>query len=67
MLYPIGLVVRARLLSGLEVEGQITKVETTSLGTYLHFEFGEQVANITHRQIIGYYDFCVVRRRRSQR
>jgi hypothetical protein len=56
--YPIGVFVRVRLISGREVEAQIVKIETTALGTFLHVEFGEEVANVTAGQVVGYYDFC---------
>jgi hypothetical protein len=64
--YPVGLVARARLASGREVEGQITRIENTSLGNYLRFEFDEEVANITPRQIVGFYDFCFLGARRMR-
>jgi hypothetical protein len=63
--YPIGLFVRARLVSGQEIEAQITRIETTALGTHLHVEFGEEVANVTPKQIIGFYGFCFLNRRRA--
>jgi hypothetical protein len=63
-LYPLGLVVQARLLSGREVEGRITRIEKTSLGDYLCFEFEDETANITSRQILGFYDFCFLGPRR---
>jgi hypothetical protein len=50
--YPIGLVVRVSLVSGREVEAQIVKIETTVLGTFLHVEYDEEVANVTSRQIL---------------
>jgi hypothetical protein len=65
-LYPVGLIVRVRLASGREVEGQITRIESTPLGDYLRFEFDEEVANITSRQIIGFYDFCFLGARRMR-
>lgn len=49
--YPIGVIVRARVVSGIEIEAQITKIETTALGRFLHVEYGDEVANITARQI----------------
>jgi hypothetical protein len=55
--YPIGVLVRVRLISGRDVEAQIVEIETTALGTFLHVEFGEEVANVTAGQVIGYYDF----------
>lgn len=59
--YPIGIFVRVRLISGREVEAQIVKIEITTLGTFLHVEFGEEVANVTARQVVGYYDFCPIK------
>jgi hypothetical protein len=56
--YPIGLLVRIRMVSGKEVDAQITRIETTVLGTYLNVEFGDEVATVTAQQIIGFYDFC---------
>jgi hypothetical protein len=56
--YPAGLFVRVRMVSGREIDAQITKIETTTLGTFFHVEFGEEVANVTARQLVGYYDFC---------
>jgi hypothetical protein len=59
--YPIGAVVRVRLISGRETEGQVIKVETTALGTFMHVEFGEEVAHVTGKQVIGFYDFCFLK------
>jgi hypothetical protein len=59
--YPIGLLVRARLISGREIEGQVIKVETTALGTFLHVEFGDEVANLAANQVLGFYDFCFLK------
>jgi hypothetical protein len=59
--YPIGAVVRVRMVSGREIEGQVIKVETTALGTFLHVEFGEEVAQVTGKQVIGFYDFCFLK------
>jgi hypothetical protein len=59
--YPIGVLVRVKLVSGREIEGQVIKVETTALGTFLHVEFGDEVANVTDRQVIGFYDFCMLK------
>ena len=59
--YPIGLIVRVRMISGREIEAQIAKIETTELGTFLHVEFDEEMANVTSKQILGYYDFCFVK------
>ena len=59
--YPIGVVVRVRMVSGRQIEGQVIKVETTALGTFLHVEFGEEVANVTANQVIGFYDFCLLK------
>ena len=59
--YPIGLLVRVRLISGREIEGQVIRVETTALGTFLHVEFGDEVANVTAKQVIGFYDFCFLK------
>ncbi len=61
--YPIGTFVRVRLVSGRETEAQIVHIETTELGTFLRVEFGEEVANITVRQIVGFYDFCMLKGR----
>jgi hypothetical protein len=59
--YPIGAVVRVRLVSGREIEGQVIKVETTALGTFMYVEFEEEVANVTGKQVIGFYDFCLLK------
>ena len=59
--YPIGVLVRVRLVSGREIEGYVIKVETTALGTFLHVEFGDEVANVTANQVIGFYDFCFLK------
>jgi hypothetical protein len=59
--YPIGLVIRVLLWSGRQVEAQVVRIETTALGTFLHVEFGEEVANVTFNQIIGFYDFCFMK------
>jgi hypothetical protein len=59
--YPIGVLVKVRLISGREIEGQVIKVETTALGTFLHVEFGDEVANVTAKQVIGFYDFCFLK------
>jgi hypothetical protein len=61
--YPIGLIVRVLLWSGRQVEAQVIRIETTALGTFLHIEFDEEVANITFNQIIGFYDFCFLKER----
>jgi hypothetical protein len=61
--YPAGLFVRVRLVSGHETDAQIIKIETTMLGTFLHVEFGEEVANVTAKQVVGYYDFCPLKGR----
>jgi len=60
------LIVRVRMISGREIEARITKIETTELGTFLHVEFGEEVANVTSKQILGYYDFCYIKALRSK-
>lgn len=59
--YPIGVLVRVRLISGREIEGQVIKVETTALGTFLHVEFGEEVAQVTGKQVMGFYEFCFLK------
>jgi hypothetical protein len=59
--YPIGLIIRVLLWSGRQVEAQVIRIETTDLGTFLHVEFGEEAANITFNQIIGFYDFCFLK------
>jgi hypothetical protein len=59
--YPIGVFVKVRMISGREIEGQVIKVETTAQGTFLHVEFGDEVANVTERQILGFYDFCFLK------
>jgi hypothetical protein len=59
--YPIGVFVGVRLVSGREIEGQVIKVETTTLGTFLHVEFGEEVAQVTEKQIVGFYDFSFLK------
>jgi hypothetical protein len=56
--YPIGLLVRIRMVSGKEIDAQITRIETTALGTYLKVEFDDEVASVTAKQIMGFYDFC---------
>ena len=61
--YPIGLVVRVRLVSGREVEAQIVKIEITALGTFSYVEFDQEVANLVSGQILGFYDFCSIRMR----
>jgi hypothetical protein len=61
--YPIGIFVRARMVSGMEIEAQITKIETTALGRFLRVEYGEEAANITARQVLGFYDFCFLKPR----
>jgi hypothetical protein len=52
--YPIGLIVRGLLWSGRQIEAQVIRIEISALGTFLHVEFGEEVANITFNQIIGF-------------
>lgn len=52
--YPIEVLVRVKLVSGREIEGQVIKVETTALGTFLHVEVGEEVANETEKQTVGF-------------
>jgi hypothetical protein len=59
--YPIGLVVKVRMISGTELEGQIIKIETTALGTFLHVEYDDGVINVTSKQILDFYDFCPFR------
>ena len=59
--YPIGAVVRVRLISAREVEGQGIKVETKALGTFMHVEFGDEVAQVTGKQVMGFYDFCLLK------
>ena len=59
--YPIGLIVRVVLWSGRVVVAQVIRAETTSLGTFLHVEFGDEVANVTFDQITGFYDFCLLK------
>jgi hypothetical protein len=59
--YPIGAVVKVRLISAREVVGQVIKVETTALGTFMHVEFGEEVAHVTGKQVMGFYDFCLLK------
>lgn len=61
--YPIGVIVRVRMISGTELEGQVTKIETTTLGTFLHVEYDYGVINVTSKQILGYYDFSVLKLR----
>jgi hypothetical protein len=41
--YPIGLIVRVLLWSGRVIVAQVIRAETTSLGTFLHVEFGESL------------------------
>jgi hypothetical protein len=64
--YPVGLIIRAVLVSGREVDAQIVSIETTTLGTFLHIEFGQEAASVTFKQIVGFYDFCFVRRRKAR-
>jgi hypothetical protein len=59
--YPIGLVVRIRMISGQELEGQVVKIKATALGEFLHVEYDDGVINVTSKQIIGFYDFCPLR------
>jgi hypothetical protein len=61
--YPIGAFIRVRMVSGREIEAQISKIETTALGTFLHVEFEQEIANVTGQQILGYYDFCFLKKR----
>jgi hypothetical protein len=56
--YPIGLIIRVLLWSGRQVEAKVNRIETTALGTFLHVEFDDEVANVTFQQIVGFYDFC---------
>ena len=63
--YPIGLIVRVLLWSGRQVEAKIIRIETTALGTFLHVEFGDEVANVTFKQVVGFYDFCYLKERRK--
>jgi hypothetical protein len=65
--YPIGLFVKVRMASGKETDAQITRIETTALGTYLNVEFDDEVASVTVKQIIGCYDFCFFRGRPGKR
>ncbi len=51
------------MTSGREIDAQILKVETTALGTFLHVEFEQEVANVVLNQIVGFYDFCYLKRR----
>jgi hypothetical protein len=64
--YPIGLIVRVRMISDREIEAKIVRIETTELGTFLHVEFDEEVANVTSKQILGFYDFCFIRASRPK-
>jgi hypothetical protein len=64
--YPIGLFVKVRMISGKEIEAQITRIETTARGTYLNVEFGDEVANVTASQVIGFYDFCFLKAKRGK-
>src|ERR1700689_3408486 len=59
--YPIGLIVRVRLVSGREIEGQMVKMETTVLGAFLHVGCVQEVANVWSSQILGFYYFCSVK------
>jgi hypothetical protein len=54
------------MMSGKEIDAQITRIETTALGTYLNVEFGDEVASVTAKQIIGFYDFCFFRGNRRK-
>jgi hypothetical protein len=58
--YPVGAIVGVKMVSGREIEGQIVRIEITAAGVFHHVEFGEEVATITRRQIIGFYDFCFI-------
>jgi hypothetical protein len=49
------------MISGREIEGQVIKVETTALGTFMHVEFGDEVAQVTGKQVVGFYDFCLMK------
>jgi hypothetical protein len=59
--YPIGLIVKVRMISGKEMEGQIVRIETTALGEFLHIDYDEGIINVTSKQILGFYDFCPYR------
>jgi hypothetical protein len=61
--YPIGLIVRVLLWSGRQVEAKVIRIETTAVGTFLHVEFGGEVANVTFKQVVGFYDFSFVKER----
>jgi hypothetical protein len=65
--YPIGILVKVRMVSGKEIDAQITRIETTALVTYLNVEFDDEVANVTAKQILGFYDFCFFKGRRGKR
>jgi hypothetical protein len=65
--YPIGLFVKVRMMSGREIDAQIRRVETTALGTYLNVEFDDEVASVTAKQIMGFYDFCFFKGRPGKR
>jgi hypothetical protein len=54
------------MISGKEFDDRITRIETTALGTYLHVEFGDEVSNVTAKQIIGFYDFCFLKAKRGK-
>ena len=59
--YPIGVIVRVRMVSGREIEGLIIRIEITAAGAFHHIEFGEEIVTVTKRQIIGFYDFCFLK------
>lgn len=65
--YPVGTIVGVKMISGKEVEAQIIKIEITAAGVYHHVEFGDEVATIVRRQIVGFYDFCFLRYRNAKR
>jgi hypothetical protein len=49
------------MVSGREIEGHIVRIEITAVGTFHHVEFGDEIATVTKRQIIGFYDFCFLK------
>ena len=54
------------MISGREVEARIAEIEMTELGTFLHVEFEQEVANVTSKQVVGFYDFCFIKKAQAK-
>jgi hypothetical protein len=61
--YVPGAILRVRLHSGRGVEAKFVKTVHTVYGFRLQVEFGEEVAQIDTAQIMGMYEYCLLRRR----